>query len=115
MKNKDLFTALADDNKKNAKLVTITYQETISDALETGFSFQGLKPNEYEFDTAVKENTSYDDALMMAIRLEDKASAFYLDLAERSQSLLATIPRAFRKVANKRKDRKLKLASLAIS
>ena len=48
----------------------------------------------------------------MAIGLEEKANEFYLDVAERSQSLLATIPRAFRRVAKKRNGRRLKLQSL---
>lgn len=58
------------------------------------------------------EDISYSDALKMAIELEEKASKFYLDVAEQSKSLLATIPRAFRKVAERRNNCKLKLKSL---
>jgi hypothetical protein len=42
----------------------------------------------------------------MAIDLEEKATAFYQEVAERSQSLLATIPAAFKRVAKKRTVRK---------
>jgi rubrerythrin len=50
--------------------------------------------------------------LKTAIQLEDKAIKFYTDVAERSKSLLATIPMAFERVAKSRKNRKLKLESL---
>jgi len=46
------------------------------------------------------------------MELEEKASKFWLDIAEQSASLLATIPRAFRKVAEKRSNRKMKIKSL---
>jgi hypothetical protein len=41
--------------------------------------------------------------------MEDRACDFYLEVAERSESLLATIPRAFRRVAKKRNKRKARL------
>jgi rubrerythrin len=68
--------------------------------------------NDYAVQTALTEKTSLLDALKMAIELERKAAKFYLDVAERSRSLLATIPHAFRKVARKRNDRNIKLKSL---
>jgi rubrerythrin len=55
---------------------------------------------------------NYIDGLKTAIKLEEEASRFYKDAAERSQSLLATIPRAFKKVAERRGSRKAKLESL---
>lgn len=93
-------------------LVKRTYQETISDALETGFSFKGLSLSNYVAETTLTEGISYSDALKMALELEEKVSKSYLDVAELSKSLLATIPRAFRKVAERRNNRKVKLKSL---
>jgi len=107
---KETFLAFAQESRKNKMLVTRTYQETITDAIEACFIQINL--SDYLAETTWKEGMSYYDALKKAIELEEKASKFYLDAAERSKSLLATIPRAFRKVAERRNNHKLKLKSL---
>ena len=112
VKIKETFLAFSKESQKNKMLVKRTYQETISDALETGFSFKGLSLSNYVAETTLTEGISYSDALKMALELEEKVSKFYLDVAELSKSLLATIPRAFRKVAERRNNRKVKLKSL---
>jgi len=109
--SKEIFLAFAKESKKNRVLVIRTYQETITDALEACF-IKGLNLKDYLVETTLKEGMSYFDALKMAIELEEKASKFYSDVAERSKSLLATIPSAFKKVAKRRNNRKLKLKSL---
>ena len=93
-------------------LVTRTYRETISDALEACFSFEHIILSDYTVNTELTENTRFDDALRAAINLEDKASTFYLDVAEQCKSLLATIPAAFKKVAERRSNRKRALEAL---
>jgi len=93
-------------------LIIRTYQETITDALEACFSFEGLNLSDYQAETTLTEGMSYEDALKMAINLEEKTAKFYSDVAEQSGSLLATIPRIFRKVAEKRKKRECELKSL---
>jgi hypothetical protein len=110
--DKETFLNFAKESEKNKTSVVRTYRETITDALEAGFSFEGLNLSDYEAKTTLTENVSYSEALGMAIELEEKACKFYSDVAERSQSLLATIPGAFSKVAKRRSDRKLKLQSL---
>jgi len=107
-----VFLSFAEESKKNKVLVTRTYRETITDALEACFSFEGLNLSNYVVKTILTDDTSYSDALRMAIEFEDKASKFYLDVAELSKSLLATIPTAFRKVADRRNSRKQALKSL---
>jgi len=107
---KETFLAFAKEGRMNKVLVTRTYQETITDAIEACFIQINL--SDYLAETTWKEGMSYRDALKRAIELEEKASKFYLDAAERTKSLLATIPRAFRKVAERRNNHKLKLKSL---
>lgn len=106
------FLAFAKESKRNKTLVVRTYQETITDALEACFSFEGLDLKEYAVHTTLAEDTSHFDVLGIAIELEEKACKFYSDIAGRSESLLATIPRAFRRVAEKRSKRRLELQSL---
>ena len=107
---KEIFLAFAKESMKNKVLVTRTYQETITDALEACFIQINL--SDYSAEATLAKDTSYIDGLKTAIKLEEKASRFYQDAAERSQSLLATIPRAFKKVAERRGSRKAKLESL---
>lgn len=111
MENKELFLSFAEEGRKNKVLVTRTYQETITDALEACF-IKGINLNDYISETTLAEDANYSTALKMAIELEEKAGKFYLNIAERFESLLATISRAFRKVAERRNNRKLKLKSL---
>ena len=110
--NKELFLGFAQQGRKNKVMITRTYQETISDALEACFSFKGLKLPDHTIQTSATENAGYAGALKTAIELEDKACRFYLDAAECGKTLLATIPRAFKKAAEERNKRRLKLETL---
>ncbi len=109
---KETFLAFAKESEKNKVQVTRTYQETITDALEACFSFEDLKLNDYTTEIDLKEIKSCSDALAKAIELEDKATKFYSDAAELCKSLLATIPVALRKVAERRNNRKRVLKAL---
>lgn len=109
---KETFLLFAKEGEKNKVLVKRTYQETISDALEACFSFEDLNLEDYIIDTQITTIRSYSEALQKAIALEEQITKFYLHVAECSESLLATIPRAFKKVAEKRKKHMLKLKSL---
>ncbi len=102
----EAFLGFAKDSKKNKTHLVRTYQETISDALEATFSFEGLELPDYDFETALAEDTSFKDALEMALEIEEQASDLYFQIADQAQSLLATIPRAFSRVAKKRRARK---------
>jgi rubrerythrin len=106
------FLAFASDGAKNKAQVIRTYQETISDALEASYSFEGLNLEDYAVEPTLDPSVGYPETLRAAIALEEKACEFYLDVAERSESLLATIPRAFKRVAKKRNKRLVKLKDL---
>jgi len=109
--DKETFLSFVEESRKNKVLVIRTYQETITDALEACF-IKGLNLNDYLVETTLTEGMRYPDALKIAIKLEEKAGKFYSDAAETSKSLLATIPSAFRKVAERRNSRRLMLKSL---
>lgn len=112
VQNKELFLSFAQESRKSKVLITRTYQETITDALEACFSFKGMRLEDYAAQMVLTEGTGYIDALKEAVELEEKACKFYLDAAECGKSLLATIPRAFKKVADVRNKRKFKITSL---
>jgi rubrerythrin len=108
--NKETFSSFAQESKKNKLLVTRTYRETITDAIEACYSFEGFTLSDYDVVPVIGKTRI--ECLKNAIELEDKAIGFYADAAERSKSLLATIPMAFRRVAQTRKNRKLALEAL---
>jgi rubrerythrin len=113
---REALLSLAKGCEKTRTSVVRTYRETISDALEAGFSFEGLDLTDYEVtqltDSAQQEDVDYEQALEGAVMLEGRARDFYQDVARRSQSLLATIAMAFKKAARDRKRREQKLESL---
>ncbi len=100
------FTKAAEDAQKHKVWIVRTYQETISDALEACFCFQGMSLQDYGVEPELPDDAGLADALLMAIGLEDEAVRLYEEVAERSQSLLATIPAAFRRVVKKRTARR---------
>ena len=110
--HREAFTRFAQECSKTFAQVKRTYQETISDALEAGYSFQGLSLEEYVVDLTLPEALSLPEAVGMALDHEERAIAFYLEAAERSESLLATIPRAFARAAKTRRRRRGRLESL---
>jgi len=112
VENRETFQAFSEDGGKNKMWVVRTYQETISDALEASYAFEGMDLEDCGIETALTEGAGYADALKIALALEEKACEVYLEMARRSESLLATIPVAFKRVAKKRNKRKAKLQSL---
>lgn len=112
--DKAFFLSFVREGKRNRILISRTYQETISDALEACFSFSNLNLNDFTVNTRVPLNLSRRVAMKIAMELEEKATKFYLTVADGS-SLLATISIAFKKVAEIRKNREQKLWSLLSS
>jgi rubrerythrin len=108
----ETFQALAEAGEKHKTQLVRTYQETISDAYEASYSFEGLDLERYAPGTELEEGGSLADDLARAIALEERAAAFYREVSERSRSLLATIPAAFRRVARQRQKRKRRLEAL---
>jgi rubrerythrin len=112
---KEMFLAFAKDCRKNKTQVTRTYQETVTDAIETGYSFKGLVLNDFMPHVEWQEKMPLSTALDSAMALERKAVELYADLTARSKTLLSTIPTAFRKIADVRAAHlsKLELAARA--
>ena len=108
----ETFLPFVKENKKNVTLVKRVYYGVISDALEACFSFKGLKVDEFLLETEFDEKASLSDVLKMSLEMENKIQEFYQRASALSESLMADLPRALKKVAEKRKERKHKLESL---
>jgi rubrerythrin len=107
-----IFLGFVEESKKNKTHLIRTYQETISDALEATFSFEGLELTGFDFEAGLAGDMGFKEALAVALEIEDGVSELYVQIAEQAQSLLATIPRAFSRVAKKRRARKESLQSM---
>ena len=110
--NKQQFLLFADESRKNRVIIARTYKETITDALEACFCFEGLNLEKYSVSETLEKNTNFPEALQLAIDTEQKAIEFHSKVASLSKGLLATISTAFDRVAEKRKKRLLILRSL---
>jgi uncharacterized damage-inducible protein DinB len=108
---REAFLAFAKEAQKGWALISRTYQETVSDAMETGFSFEGLDLTYYQAEKDMRAK-GYVEALKKALKLEEAAVRFYSDVAERASSFLATMPKAFRKVAEMREARRKRIQAL---
>jgi len=109
---KDIFLSLAKENRKCKKMVQRAYSEVVSDALETGFSFEGMESEKYLIETNFFQNEDVRLLLNKALEMEKKIQKFYLDAAEKSKSLLADVPRVFERIGKKREERKHKIRDL---
>jgi len=109
---KKTFLSFVKENRKNRVMVQRTYNEVVTDALETGFSFEGLNVDEYVFEGAVAEDASLSNVVQRALEIEEKLQKFYTTAAKMSKSLLADIPRVFERIGRRGEERKEKLKSL---
>ena len=108
----ETFLSFVRENKKNVTLVKRVYYGVISDALEACFSFKGLKVDEFLLETEFDEKASLSDVLKMSLEMENKIQEFYQRASALSESLMADLPRALKKVAEKRNERKHTIESL---
>ncbi len=108
----ETFLRFSKECRKNKIHLVRTYQETISDALEATFSFEALVLPKIDFESLISEEVSFSNAVKGAVAIESQASEFYAQVADQAQSLLATIPRAFKRVAGARRSRSETLLGL---
>ena len=105
VEKQEIFLRFSKECKKNKTHLVRTYQETISDALEATFSFEALAFPKIDFESLMNEDISFTDVVKGVVAIENQASEFYALVADQAQSLLATIPRAFKRVAKARRSR----------
>jgi len=98
-------TAFAKRCERNKVQIVRTYQETVSDALETNFAFADLAlPEALDTQGALRAD-DWTKAAAEAIAIEETIITFYQQVAEACESLLATIPSAYRRVIKARQRR----------
>lgn len=108
---KDVFQALARENKKNVTEVERAYYSVITDAIEGCFSFD-MDTDLYAFDSDPDTPADFGGILDKALQMEEKMIGFYTDAAGQSDKLMADVPRVFKIIVKKRNSRLSRLRSL---
>jgi hypothetical protein len=103
------FHDFAKENGKNVQAIKRAYYSVISDALETGFSFQDLTTEPYLIETDISQSAGAAEILKIAIANETRIENFYRQAAKCSETLLADLPRVFKRLAGNREKRKTRL------
>lgn len=105
----DLFKSLAKENKKFGKRIKKAYYNSVTDALETNFSFQGLQAGVEIPET--ESSQSVADQLSVCLKLEKDIQAFYVQAADLSKGLLDDVNRVMQRLAGARDKRRDELSS----
>ena len=109
--HRDLFQVYSRQDSRSTKQIEQTYRYVVSDALETGFSFD-LEEDDYTPQFALEGAAGLADRIGQAKMLEEIAVRFFRDAASQSESLMADLPGLFRTLARKRMRRLADLAEL---
>lgn len=109
---KEIFSTLLKENRKNKLWIQRAYNEIVSDALETGFSFEGVSADKSLAEDSMNEGSS-DSVLEGVLEREERIQKFYQDTAEKSKAFLADLPRVFERIAKKQDNRKKIIRSLS--
>lgn len=109
---REIWNSFSAQNRKNKTAIQRAYYGVISDALEGCFAFADLDTDNYPINTELPLELGYADSLRRAIEMENIITAFYLDAARASKSLLADVPIVFERTARKRNERQLKFKEL---
>jgi hypothetical protein len=102
----DDLQAFAKENTKMFEQIHRSYVGVITDAIEGCYAVN-IESDDYDFDVAVPEDADFSDMIAKAQRIEDKIIAYYELAAEQSQSVMADVPRTFRLVVKKRRNKRL--------
>ena len=109
--HRDLFQAYSRQDSGSTKQIEQAYRYAVSDALETGFSFD-LEEDDYALQFALEGAAGPADRIGQAKSIEEVAVRFFRDAARQSESLMADIAVLFRALARKRMRRLAELAEL---
>ncbi len=106
-REEDRLRALAKENRKNGVRIRQAYYDSVTDALETAFSFPGITAD-IEI-PAPGPTTPPAEVLLEALRLENEIQAFYESAAASSRLLLADVSRVMERLAQRREARRAEI------
>jgi hypothetical protein len=108
----DVFSSFIEESNWHKDLITRSYREVITDAMEAAFPLKSLDEEDYEVKTGSVNEQAVSDVLNDAIQVEGACRQFCLDACDSLSGLLADVPEEFTLVAEKKSLRIEKLKSL---
>lgn len=102
----DEFKAMAKENRKMFEQIHRSYIGVITDAIEGCYAVN-IESEDYNFDAEVHENAEISDVVEKAKNIENTIIKFYELAAEQSQSVMADVPRTFKIVVKKKRNKRL--------
>jgi hypothetical protein len=109
-RGEERFRALAKENRKNGVRIRQAYYDSVTDALETAFSFAGITAD-IEI-PAPGPTTPPTEVLLEALRLENEIQAFYESAAASSRLLLVDVSRVMARMAQRRGPRRAEIQAV---
>jgi hypothetical protein len=109
---RDVFSSFIEESRGHKDLITRSYREVITDAMEAAFPLRSLDEGDYEVKTGSVKGQGVSDFLSDAVQVEGACRQFCLDACESLSGLLADVPEEFTLVAEKKSLRIKKLKSL---
>ena len=101
------FRTLAGDNHKYATRIRQAYNNAVTDALETAFSFEGLTAEVTPPD--LEPSATAPEVLQAALHLESEIQSFYEKAAASSRLLFADVSRVMGRMAKSRESRQAQI------
>ena len=100
---KDLFRSLAKENKQFGQRIKKAYYSSVTDALETNYSYKGLYA---DIDIPKTEDSkSAADQLSACLKMEKHIQSLYNQAADLSKGLLDDVNRVMNRLARSRDKR----------
>lgn len=101
---RETFLLFSKENNKHKENVRRAYYEVISDGLEACY-IKPLQEETYVIDTKLPANTTYPNALKMAVEIEEKSQKLCSDAYEATKDFMADVSVALKTVAKRKAQR----------
>ncbi|HMB31152.1 MAG TPA: hypothetical protein VKN82_04960 [Desulfohalobiaceae bacterium] len=102
----DEFQAMAKENKKMFEQIHRSYIGVITDAIEGCYAVN-IESEDYNLDTEIPDKADLSEMINKAEEIENTIIKFYELAAEQSQSVMADVPRTFKIVVKKKRNKRL--------
>ena len=113
--HRNIYLALAKENKKHKDRILRAYREIITDALEGGFPIFDLNEKDYALKNNNTEDIALDDILNNAIDVELKSIKFCDDASKSINGLIVEVSQEFEWLKKRKAKRLHKIQNLLYS
>jgi hypothetical protein len=110
-KYQDIFSSFIKESKQHKTLISRSYREVITDAMEAAFPLNNLNEEDYEINLTSVDKLNFSEKINKAVQIEEACKKFCIDAKESLTGLLADVPEEFGLVTERKNLRIKKLKS----